>query len=82
MNENHMEDILEHINPNIALMEPGGLTDCEGLIDPAVWNDVPAPERRYVFGRPISMLVAQCRVSLEFAGFDRARHNLYRKIKK
>ncbi len=79
MNENHMKEILEHITPRIALMESGGVTDCEGLIDPGVWSDVPAPERRYIFGRPISVLVAQGKVLLEFSGFNRARHNLYRK---
>jgi hypothetical protein len=79
MNENHMKEILDHILPRIALIAPGELTDCEGLIDPGVWYDVPGPERRYVFGRPISVLVAQGKVLLEFAGFDRKRHNLYRK---
>ena len=79
MNENHMKEILEHIIPRIALMESGGLTDYEGLIDPAVWSDVPAPERQHAFGRPISMLVAQGKIPLEFSGFNRARHNLYRK---
>ena len=82
MSNFHMNEILEHIAPRIALMCPGEVTDCEGLIDPGVWNDVPSRERRNAFGRPVSTLVAQDKAGLEFAGLDRARHNLYRKIEK
>ena len=79
MHNDHMKFIFEHVLPRIALMEPGEITDCEGLFDPALWKAVPPSDRRHVFGRPISMLVAQGKIPLEFAGFNRARHNLYRK---
>ena len=79
MNNDHMQFILEHVSPRIALMEPGDVTDCKDLFDPELWNAVPPHEHRYVFGRPISMLVAQGKVPLEFSGFNRKRHNLYRK---
>ena len=82
MNKCLTNEVLEHTAPTAALMCPGEVTDCKGLIDPGVWNDVPAHERRFVFGRPVSMLVAQEKLPLEFAGLSRARHNLYRKIKK
>jgi hypothetical protein len=57
-------------------MKRGEITDCEGLFDPELWNAAPPSDRRHVFGRPIAMLVAQGKIPLEFAGFDRARHNL------
>ena len=82
MSKCHMNEILEHITHKIELMCLGDVTDCEGLIDPGVWNDVPPRERRNAFGRPVSTLVAQDKAGLEFAGLDRARHNLYRKIEK
>jgi len=82
MNVCHMNEVLEHITHKIALMCPGEVTDCKGLIDPGVWKDVPSRERRNAFGRPVSTLVAQDKVDLEYAGLDRARHNLYRKIEK
>lgn len=82
MNDEHLQFILEHITPRISRMELDEVTDCEGLFDPELWNAVPPSDRRHVFGRPISMLVAQGKVPLEFAGFNRSRHNLYRKIKK
>jgi hypothetical protein len=80
MNNEHMQFILDHITPHVALMTLGDVTDCERLIDPDLWDPVPAWERRYIFGRPVSRLVAQGKVALEFAGFDSKRHNLYRKI--
>ena len=82
MNKRYTNEVLEHTTPRAARMCLGEVTDCEGLIDPGVWNDVPAHERRFAFGRPVSLLVAQGKLPLEFAGLSRARHNLYRKIKK
>ena len=79
MNQEHMQFILEHITPRISQMKPGEEITCEDLFDPELWDSVSPSEHRYVFGRPISMLVAQGKVHLEFAGFNRARHNLYRK---
>ena len=76
------EILLEHISEPISEMEPGDETDCKGLIAPVVWNDTPPRERRHAFGRPVSRFVAQGKVPLKFAGFNRARHNLYRKINK
>ena len=79
MQQEHMQFILEHITPLISLMKTGEETTCENLFDPELWYSVPPQERRYVFGRPISMLVAQDKVELEFSGFNSNRHNLYRK---
>ena len=82
MNNEHMQFILEDTNPRVSAMEQGQITDCKDLFDPALWDAVPPSEHRYVFGRPISMLVAQGKIPLEFAGFSSSRHNLYRKIDK
>jgi hypothetical protein len=79
MNNEHIQYIFDHISPRLVLMKPGEVTTCEGLFDPELWNAVPPFEHRYVFGRPLSLLVAQGKVPLEFAGFNRKRHNLYRK---
>ena len=80
MNQDHIQFIFEHINPRISLMKQGEIIDSEGLIDPGLWNPVPPFDRRYVFGRPVSRLVKEGKVPLEFAGFNGKRHNLYRKI--
>jgi hypothetical protein len=82
MNNEHMKFIYEEVIPRISLMEIGEITDCKDLFDPVLWDAVPPPEHRYVFGHPISMLVAQGKVPLAFAGYNSARHNLYRKIDK
>ena len=79
MENDHMQFIYEIVMEQSENMKTGEIRDCEGLIGPDAWDSVPPPEHRYVFGRPISILVAQGKVSLEFAGFNRARHNLYRK---
>ena len=80
MNQDHIQFIFEHTNPRISLMKQGEITDCEGLIDPVAWEIVPASQRRHVFGRPVSRLVREGKVPLEFAGFSSTRHNLYRKL--
>ena len=79
MHNDHMQFIYEQATPQISAMEFGQITDCKGLFIPELWNAVPPSDRRHVFGRPISMLVAQGKLPLEFAGFNRKRHNLYRK---
>jgi hypothetical protein len=79
MNQEHMQFIFEQASPRILLMKADEETTCEELFDPELWDSVSPSEHRYVFGRPISILVAQSKVPLEFAGFNRARHNLYRK---
>lgn len=79
MNNEHMNFILEQATPQISAMELGEEATCEELFDPGLWDAVPPSEHRHVFGRPISMLVAQGKVPLEFSGFNRKRHNLYRK---
>lgn len=79
MTDDYDEMLREHISEPISSMEPGEETDCEGLIAPEVWLPVPPPERRRAFGIPVSRLVAEGKVPLEFAGFNRKRHNLYRK---
>ena len=71
--------IKEHILIRIKDMQEGEVTDCEGLIDPWVWDTTPTPERRYVFGKPVSWLVEQEEVPMEFIGYNTKRHNLYRK---
>ena len=76
----HMHVIFELIMPQISRMKVGDATECEGLFDPEAWNIVPPSQRRYVFGRPVSRLVKEGKVPLEFAGFNSSRHNLYRKI--
>ena len=79
MDKDHIQFVLEHYMARLTLMESGRVTDCEDLFDPELWKAVPPSERRYVFGRPIAMLVAQSRLPLEFVGFYSKRHNLYRK---
>ena len=79
MSSDHLQFIREHVSPRIAAMQPGEVTDCEGLFDPELWDAVPPSDHRHVFGRPISRLIAQGKVKLEFIGFDGKRHNLYRK---
>ena len=80
MQQDHIQFIYDHVLPRISSMELEQITDCKDLFDPDLWNAVPPFERRYVFGRPIAMLVAQGKLPLEFAGFNSKRHNLYRKI--
>jgi hypothetical protein len=79
MQQDHMQFILEHVLPRTLLMKPGEETTCKDRFDPELWKAVPPFERRYIFGRPIAMLVAQGLLPLEFAGFNSKRHNLYRK---
>lgn len=79
MDKDHIQFVFVHVMARLALMESGQITDCEGLFDPELWDSVPPSERRYVFGKPIAMLVAQGKLPLEFAGFNSKRHNLYRK---
>lgn len=80
MNQDHIQFIYDHVSPRISAMESGQITDCKDLFDKELWDAVPPSDHRHVFGRPISMLVAQGKVPLEFAGFNSKRHNLYRKI--
>jgi len=80
MNNDHMQFILEQAFPNVAAMRTGEVTDCEGMFNTELWNIVPPDERRYIFGRPIAMLVAQGKLPLRFVGYDSKRHNLYQKI--
>ena len=80
MSKNDDALLLEHISEPISKMTPGDETDCEGLIAPEVWKSVPAIERRYAFGRPISRLVAQGKVPLVLSHFDSKRHNVYVRI--
>jgi hypothetical protein len=82
MNDDHMQFIYDIAMEQCENMKYDEIRDCKGLIGPEVWNIVPPSERRHVFGRPLAMLVAQGKLPLEFAGFNRKRHNLYRKIKK
>ena len=77
--QNEMQMVLDHIMERALLMKEGEVTDCKGLIDRWVWDETPTPERRYVFGKPVSWLVDQGLVPLEFIGFNSKRHNLYRK---
>ena len=82
MNNEQLETIAMLIGPNVSRMELGEISDCEGLFDLDLWNDVPASERQYVYCHPISVLVAKDMVPLEVVGFDSKQNNLYRKIKK
>jgi|GEM_PF-4510726 len=79
MNEDHKEMVREHILEPISSMKHGEKTDCEGLIAPVVWNDVPPPERRHAFGKPVAQLVAERKVPLVFSHLDSERHNVYAK---
>lgn len=80
MNNEQLETIAMLITPIVSRMELREISDSEGLFDWELWNDIPASDRRYVYIIPISMLVAQGKVPLEFVGFNSKRHNLYRKI--
>ena len=72
--------ILEHVSNRISRMKPGERTTCRGLFEPWVWEAIPTSDRRHAIGPFVSMMVAQGKVPLEFAGFNQARRNLYRKI--
>jgi hypothetical protein len=80
MDKNHIQFILDLTLDRAKAMELGQITDCQGLFDPKLWNTVPPSERRYVFGKPIAILALNGQLSLEYAGFDKSRHNLYRRI--
>ena len=80
MKNEHFETIAMLITPAISHLELGEITDCEGLLDPEFWNAHPAPEQWILFCRPISVLVAQGAVPLEYVGFDREHNDLYKKI--
>jgi len=67
------------ITPRVSRMDMGEISDCEGLFDSELWNDVPPSERGYVYCHPIYILVDQGLVPLECVGFNSMRHNLYRK---
>lgn len=82
MDIDHLKFILDHITPQISKLEVGQIVTCEQLIEPELWNSIPPSDHRYIFGRPVSTLIAQSKVPLEFHGFNRKRHNLYRKKKK
>jgi hypothetical protein len=80
MTEDIKNMIREHVDMQIALMEPGEVTDCKGLFIKDIWELFTPLERRYILGRTISMYVAHGELDLEFAGFNGERHNLYRRI--
>ena len=82
MDKNHIQFVFEHVMARLDLMESGQVTDCEGLFDPELWNSVSPSEHRHVFVPPNIHVGGTGKVPLEFAGFNRARHNLYRKINK
>ena len=75
-----MKMIFEHISTQISLMKPGEETTCRRLFAPWVWDAIPTSDRQHSIGPFVSMIVAQGKVPLVFAGFTRARRNLYRKI--
>ena len=75
-----MKVIFEHVSNRISRMESGERTTCRGLFEPWVWEAIPATDRRHAIGPFVSMIVAQGKVPLEFAGFNHARRNLYRKM--
>jgi hypothetical protein len=73
------EMIREHIMTQINLMSVGEESDCCGLFAKEVWDTTSSLEHRYVFCRTVSKLVELDLVPLVFAGFDKKRHNKYRK---
>ena len=79
MSEDYLKQLRQHIMEFISPMKPGDETDCEGLIAPGVWNGTPPRERRHAFGIPVSRLVAEGKVPLEFSHINSKRHNVYRK---
>ena len=79
MNNEQLETVAMLITPIVSRMELGEISDCEGLFDLELWDSFPASEREYRCYHPISELVAQDMVPLEYVGFDSKRHNLYRK---
>jgi hypothetical protein len=80
MDNEHIAFILDHISPRISRMELGEYTNCEGLFDKELWNSVPPSEQSYVFERPVNILVAHRKISLEYAGFTKSQQNQYMKI--
>ena len=70
---------LDQFSSRSELMEPGEISDCKGLVEPDLWDEILPSERRYVFGRPLSKYVEAGLLPLEFVGFNSKRHNLYRK---
>jgi hypothetical protein len=75
-----MRMIFEHVSNRISRMESGEKTTCRGLFEPWVWEAIPISDRRHAIGPFVSMIVAQGKVPLEFAGFNQARRNLYQKM--
>ena len=72
--------VFDQFNSQCALLCPGEISDCKGLVESDFWFDIVPSERRYVFGRPLSRYVEQGLLPLEFVGFNKQRHNLYRRI--
>jgi hypothetical protein len=72
--------IFEHISARISRMKSSEKATCRALFDSWVWDAIPSSDRQHSIGPFVSMIVAQGKVPLEFAGFNSARHNLYRKM--
>lgn len=72
--------VFDHFSSRSALMQPGEITDCKGLVKPGLWHEIVQSERRCVFVDPLSRFVAQGLLPLELVGYNSRRDNLYRKI--
>lgn len=68
------------IGPVVSRMKLGEISDSEHLYDLELWNSFPPSERQHRYCHPISVLVAQGKVPLEYVRFDSELNNLYRKI--
>ena len=71
--------ILEHVTPQISLMNPGDITDAENLFVPEYWAVISGVDHRSL-GTVISKLVTQNKLPLKASGINSSRHNTYRKI--
>lgn len=73
------EMLEEYLINSIASMDIGEVTNCAGLFDPKLWDNLTRLERRYLFGCTLDNFVITGEVNLEFAECDHEGEILYRR---
>ena len=71
-------ELLEHLRLRLEELERGTVVDACCLYGSELWDEL-LPHECRPLGRRISSLVKRNRLALQPAGFDSARHNLYRR---